>query len=511
MPVDDTAMCMSCSARQPLTPSTRVMRVHQVDGTRCPGTGQPPKSGSVQRGSSGPAGAGKGAERRESCSTCDYPIRVEGGRMVAHRVNGIECAGSGRSYRAAPAAHRTTRRPSATRATTQAGATAEPSGPAAHPAAPARAKTGNASGPNSSTDGSRRPLALIAAGVAAAVLAASIAVSWSLSADEATVEAAAGRTEPTSTPSTRQSLTPAPKSTAATSVDTSLRDALREAGVSSDMVTRIGELGRETGYLTGMIGLDDVEGFAYMQVLTCQEVNSGYRSYDDVYNTDVSDGAPAASAETMVTFLRTTYCPSVTQPDETAVAATAPGLQLQADGSDPNGMRGVMSTAAFFDAAYAPVPVSRCTSAVGPEDDARAYEMPGGGLLCVSVPSHAGWKSHIISVDIVFDPPVPQAQAVAAALAVLPADGRVLGEQSHKNPPHGVYSGSCLGINISTPNLGAYYRDFQASWDNGATALLYSGRQTSNGADTLYDPARVRQVSVSPGFDEPSLNGDYLC
>jgi hypothetical protein len=96
--------------------------------------------------------------------------------------------------------------------------------------------------------------------------------------------------------------------------DTSVRDYVRAAGISDQLVSQLGQVAGDTGYgLTRGVPLafDDAQSFAVVMIDNCRELNSGTVSTEQMISRDVSDGAPVADARAMAAFLQQTFCPAV--------------------------------------------------------------------------------------------------------------------------------------------------------------------------------------------------------
>lgn len=113
-----------------------------------------------------------------------------------------------------------------------------------------------------------------------------------------------------STPSDAPSAVPS----ATAPIDTSVVDALHEAGVPDRLVDELGRVADATGYGLSpgnSLDLQQRQSFAAIQITTCREVAAGNKSWAEVKSSDVAGGAPAASATEMVRFLQESFCPAV--------------------------------------------------------------------------------------------------------------------------------------------------------------------------------------------------------
>lgn len=109
---------------------------------------------------------------------------------------------------------------------------------------------------------------------------------------------------------------PAPTSQAAGATgDDSIRVALEQAGVSTDMVAALGVVGDETGYgisKSTPMNQEQREGFAYAIMLLCREIAAGETSWEQSVSEDVFSGAERADAQRLNDYARTEFCPSGT-------------------------------------------------------------------------------------------------------------------------------------------------------------------------------------------------------
>lgn len=454
-----TAACPACSRQVPLTPRTQVISAHDAPDSagRCAGGGRRPLPAAMVK-----------PERTAVCRHCTHAIAVAAdGRMLQHWARGGTCPGSRRKVLAAEPAQR------------RAGEAAAPS---------------TRAGAGTTARGVRTAVAvLLAVAVGAFVLTRGEEPGPGVDSAAAAPAVASDPVEPAPSP------------------DTSVPDALAAAGLPDALITRLGAVAYRTGY-TLSTSQQQVETIAYMQLLTCREVQSGYRTWSEILAADVADGAPSSSARTMLEFLRSDYCPAVRSADGSRSAEPAPGAaSVRADGSDAHGMRGLLSEPAYLDAAYPAVAVGRCATVVGPDEALRAYELPSKALLCVTPASHPNWRNHVINADVVFETPVDVARALAVARTVLPGDVAEGRRRPHVNPPHAPAPGGCLGVELRTAELGRYFRTFDKPQEPGAVALLYTGKQTTDGASAPFDPASVQQVSLTVGEIDPALDGGYYC
>ncbi len=290
--------------------------------------------------------------------------------------------------------------------------------------------------------------------------------------------------------------------------DTSLQDALDEAGVSNGLVARLGVVAGDTGYgltrgqaLTG----DQARGFAVLQISTCRELASGFRSLAEVIASDVAGGAPRADAETMAAFLRDTFCPGVDARPRTDTEPTTSATP-QAPHTPTDGTRGLMSSRAALDASFPAGSLADCAAATGePLGEPHAYALPGGELLCGDFITDGPWDEHFINLEVVFPRPVTIEAALPVLTALLPADIGPATTRDGGNPPYVPVAGSCLSIAWPSVTIGASVQRLSPDWGpvSGAEAILYSDRRTSDGSSAPFD-GTVRVASLSFGMpDEP--------
>ncbi|WP_346619643.1 hypothetical protein [Blastococcus montanus] len=292
------------------------------------------------------------------------------------------------------------------------------------------------------------------------------------------------------------------------SADTSLQDALSVAGVNDALVADLGRVAGASGYglqpdmpLTG----DDAIRFAVVQLDTCRELASGFRTLEEVVARDVADGASRADAQAMADFLSSTYCPAVRSPEDSAL----PGPGAGSATPPADGTRGLMSPVDYLDATLPAGSLTECAAATGePYGEPRAYTLPGGQLVCGSV--NDTWDRHLIGFDVVFPQPVPVDQALPAIEALLPDDIGQPDTRPGENPSWSPIRGSCLSVAWSSPTIGAAVARLSTNFDdeNAASAVLYSDRQTDEGASAPFD-GTVRMASVGFGSHteiESSIN-----
>jgi hypothetical protein len=401
--------------------------------------------------------------------------------MTAHETAGARCPGTGRKPR--------TSRP-------------EPSDPGTD--TPKRLFEGASPQPapsGESTPSNLRRGALIALG-----LVTLVAVTVGL------VTANSGPTEPASVATSSPATEPAAPSSSAPadpSEDTSLQDALTAAGVSDALVSELGRVAGVTGYglqraipITG----EDAIRFAFIQLETCRGLASGFRTLDEIIARDVADGAPRADAEAMADFLSSTFCPAVRPAAVPAAPSPRPGSATPPS----DGTRGLMSPVDYLDATLPQGSLAECAAATGePYGEPRAYTLPGGQLLCGSV--NDVWDRHFVGLDVVFPQPVPVDQALPVIESLLPEDIGPPDTRTGENPSWTPVRGSCLSVAWPSRAVGAAVARLSSERgsENEASAMLYSDRQTSEGASVPFD-GTVRVASVGFG-GHTATQGDIPC
>ncbi|MGY1813974.1 hypothetical protein [Blastococcus sp. SYSU D00820] len=105
-----------------------------------------------------------------------------------------------------------------------------------------------------------------------------------------------------------------PPSAATPTQDTSIRDYVRAAGVSDQLVRQLGQVAGDTGYgLTRGVPLafEDAQSFAVVMIDNCRDLHAGTVTVQGMIDRDVSDGAPVADARAMADFLERIFCPAV--------------------------------------------------------------------------------------------------------------------------------------------------------------------------------------------------------
>jgi hypothetical protein len=397
-------------------------------------------------------------ENQGLCPVCGRMVDVIGNRALVklHRLDGMRCVGSGQHLKAEP--------------TSDGGATRQ---------------------------GRRWGWPLAVAAVATALLIGTLIDSG----DE------------TATAFPDASPSPTPKATSTSEApreDTSLQDAIEAAGLSSALVAELGRVAGDTGYgltrgtpLTG----DAAKSFAVVQIGTCRDLATGYRALDEVIASDVSGGAPATDARTMAAFLRDTFCPAVRP-------LTQPTRGAQPSGSAPpsDGTRGLMSSVDFLDATFAPGSLIDCATATGqPFGEPHAYALSGGHLLCGDFLTDGPWDPYFIHLDLVFPQPVTAEQALPVITSLLPADIRPDSTREGTNPPYSP-PGGCLSIVWSSPTLSAAVERVNSGWEGGtgASAILYSDRQTSDGSSSPFD-GTVRVAAIGIGGHNVGSTDSVTC
>ncbi|MGY1858066.1 hypothetical protein [Modestobacter sp. SYSU DS0290] len=292
--------------------------------------------------------------------------------------------------------------------------------------------------------------------------------------------------------------------------DTSLQDAIDAAGISSDLVSQLGRVAGDTGYglrrgtpLTG----DEARGFAVVQIGTCRELASGFRSLDELVASDMAGGAGEADARTMAAFLRDSFCPAV-RPLDPAPGSPAPTRATHVS----DGTRGLLSSVDHLDGALAPGSLAECAAATGePFGDPRAYALPGGQLLCGDYLPGGPWDDHFINLDVVFPQPVPVDEALLAVAAILPEDLGAPSMRDGVNPPYAPAPGGCLSVVWSSPTVERVVARINPDWgtEGEANAVLYSDRPTSDGSSAPFD-GTVRVAAVGFGGHNDT-SGSVIC
>ncbi|WP_131801828.1 hypothetical protein [Klenkia soli] len=310
---------------------------------------------------------------------------------------------------------------------------------------------------------------------------------------------------PAAAPTTSSATTEAPTE------DTSVQDFLDEAGVPAALVTDLGRVAGSTGYgLSRGVPLAgaDARSFAVVQVRTCRDMASGFRSRTEFESADVANGAGAADARALYDYLTATFCPAVdSQPSPSPAAAPTTAQD------DAAGTRGLLSTDAQLSALYGPGATSECAAATGqPSGRAYAYLLPSGQLLCGDMFDGGPWDGHFIHVDVVFSSPVPEEEALAAVASILPADITAPTALAGVNPPYSP-PGSCQSVAWQSTTAGSVVTRINPGWSNPdrVSAVLYSDRQTVDGSASAYDgTVRVATVGIG-GHNTNSIDDDITC
>lgn len=92
---------------------------------------------------------------------------------------------------------------------------------------------------------------------------------------------------------------------------------LESVGVTDELVQQLAAVGQVNNYgLSVEKPMTEFEkqGLAVGQVMNCQDVNGGDRTYEDLMNDDMSTGATHEQVSAMYGFLEVSFCPHV-KPD----------------------------------------------------------------------------------------------------------------------------------------------------------------------------------------------------
>jgi len=270
--------------------------------------------------------------------------------------------------------------------------------------------------------------------------------------------------------------------------DGSVETRLAAAGVSDALVCELGARADGAGY-----GLDgrattfaQRQDFAVVMAQTCAEVASGYRSWEQVIDDDVDQGAPPTSASRLYSYLRTAFCPQVSASAEPAPVERA----LSSGPVDENGMRGIASTLSWYQGRFEPVPLSKCTSRLGEFTFGQGYafQFDADTVLCLEDYSDGGGRAghELWSADLVFATAVTEDVALDAARQLLPEDAvedsRVVG--TNATGPH-----SCLSIDYHSERLADHARDAVSRRTNDPGYInvhLYSEGESDLGSSAPY-------------------------
>lgn len=420
-------------------------------------------------------------ENEGRCPVCGRAVALTPQRRLVkvHQTAGARCPGTGRQVRAD-----------------------QPAPPlAAEREAASTPLVGERPPPPPGTAGSGRRGWL----VAVLVLGAVLAIAGIVGGDSETPSTAAENEDAAAT-----TLSEAAPSTAAEDEDTSVQDFLDAAGVGAALVRRLGEVAGDTGYgLTRGVPMEDesARGFAMIQVTTCRELASGYRTLEEIVASDIANGAPEGDARTMAAFLRDSFCPAV-EPLTQDTSAPTPG----AAAPPSDGTRGLMSSVEYLDATLPAGSVADCAAVTGqPFGEPRAYVLPGGQLLCGDFTADGPWGPHFIHLDVVFPTPVPAEQALPVVTSLMPEDLGPADTREGGNPPYAPAPGGCLSVVWPSQIMGDVVARINPDWgpENEASAVLYSDRQTSDGSSAPFD-GTVRVASLGSGGHN-DVSGPVIC
>jgi hypothetical protein len=111
---------------------------------------------------------------------------------------------------------------------------------------------------------------------------------------------------------TVQEEVPVEEPTAEEAEDTSVQDALDEAGVSDVMVRQLAAVAEANNYAATVPMTDDsARLFATLIVDHCREVAAGRKTWDFYADEDMSTGGTQAQVDAMYGFAKRTFCPSL--------------------------------------------------------------------------------------------------------------------------------------------------------------------------------------------------------
>lgn len=89
---------------------------------------------------------------------------------------------------------------------------------------------------------------------------------------------------------------------------------LKSVGVTPDLVEKLAVIGQVNNYGISVekpMTAEQKQGLAVGQVMNCQDVNSGERSYQDLKDDDMSSGATQQQVDEMYRFLESSFCSHV--------------------------------------------------------------------------------------------------------------------------------------------------------------------------------------------------------
>ena len=124
--------------------------------------------------------------------------------------------------------------------------------------------------------------------------------------------------------------------TAATSSASDTHPELAARNIDADLLQQLRSVTDRYGYGLGdgtILPDDMLTNFAFVALLTCDEIAAGETTWAQVIETDISDGAPPADARGFNDFLRNQFCSQVSP--EPATAPTTPTTPPSADRPEP--------------------------------------------------------------------------------------------------------------------------------------------------------------------------------
>ncbi|WP_328931905.1 MULTISPECIES: hypothetical protein [unclassified Streptomyces] len=111
-------------------------------------------------------------------------------------------------------------------------------------------------------------------------------------------------------------LEPTPADTAG-QADPETTKYLKSVGVTPALVEKLAVIGQANNYgisIEKPMTAEQKQGLAVGQVMNCQDVNIGERTYQDLKEDDMSSGATQEQVDEMYGFLKSSFCPYV-QPE----------------------------------------------------------------------------------------------------------------------------------------------------------------------------------------------------
>lgn len=269
--------------------------------------------------------------------------------------------------------------------------------------------------------------------------------------------------------------------------DGSVEAVLAKASVTDDMVCGLGQVMDAAGY-----GFDNRTttyaerlNFAFIELDNCKEVASGYKTWAEIVNEEVEQGAPRSESSRLNGYLERDFCPAAELRSEGVPAAS----DLSSGTVDENGMRGIYSKIGWYDGRFEPLPAIECTSRLGEfTGEGRAYRFDADTILCVEVPgsNRSGSDGYTWSARLAFTTPLGEDAALNRALQLVPDDAV---EESRMLATNGEGPNTCRSVDYRSRQIGELAgtaKPIESDDLEYFNVTLYSDRQSYFGSSSPY-------------------------